>query len=81
MTRKLEKIARQYRIDPSSLPEIDGKSITVSSQPSTAQQVTVLPLSPQAEGERLKREFEQARQRLLDFKAREQQRRQAALRR
>lgn len=70
ISKKLEKIARHYRIDPGTLPEVDGKSVTVNI--SQAQQASVVPVfqtreTRQGERERLRAELQAAKQRLADF--------------
>jgi hypothetical protein len=65
MSRKLEKIARQYGIDPATLPPVDGKSITVN-----LTEQSFAPVSKEAsqgEHERLRNEAQAAMRRLKDF--------------
>ena len=74
MSRKLEKIARQYRIDPASLPPVDGKSITVESG-SFVPAVPITPAaSPPQTREQLRAEAQAAMKRLKDYERAERQR-------
>jgi hypothetical protein len=72
ISKKLEKIARQYRIDPATLPPVDGKSITVNLAP-----VIELPITreaAQSELDRLRTEAQAANRRLDNFKKAERDR-------
>lgn len=78
MSAKLEKIARQYRIDPSKLPPVDGNSMTVniSGRPFTpAAPAPVVPQAPQpGDKERLRAEAQAAMRRLKDYERAERDR-------
>jgi hypothetical protein len=84
MSAKLEKLARKLNIDPATLPPIDGQSVTVN----LTQQIQpgLMPVQPrpkeqrQSEYERLKMEFQFAKQRLQEFMTQDKQERIAARR-
>lgn len=72
-SRKLEKIAREYRINPSTLPPVDGQSVTFNikqagaTQPAESTPVVETREAQQSEHERLKAEAIATNRRLRDY--------------
>lgn len=67
-SKKLEKIARQYRIDPATLPPVDGKSLTVNiTDPAQVSPVLQSKESRQSEHDRLRAEAQTANRRLKEY--------------
>lgn len=71
MSRKLEKIARQYRIDPATLPLVNENSMTVNVSSTV---VTPTEESQQSTLEGLKAEAQEAMRRLKEFQRAERDR-------